>query len=58
MSPGSTVTYTYGAENIIKYITGDADMAGFDDFVGQLEAMESGTLEEIYQAAYDRYINR
>jgi len=50
--------YTYGAENIAKFITGDADMSTYDSFVDTLVSMETGNLEDIYQAAYDRYMSR
>lgn len=50
--------YTYGAENITKFITGDADMSSYDDFVAQLEALNTDELTAIYQAAYDRYVSR
>lgn len=50
--------YTYGAEHITKFITGDEDMAEYDSFVEQINSMECDTLVGIYQDAYDRYISR
>lgn len=50
--------YTYAAEHITKFISGDEDMSQYDAFVAQLSTMKIDELTEIYQAAYDRYVNR
>jgi putative aldouronate transport system substrate-binding protein len=50
--------YTYGAEHIVKFITGDEDMSAYDAFVEKLNSMNVDELTAIYQAAYDRYISR
>ena len=50
--------YTYAAEHISKFITGDEDMSTYDSFVETLNSMKVQELTDIYQAAYDRYINR
>lgn len=50
--------YTYAAEHISKFITGDEDMSTYDAFVEELSGMQVDELTAIYQAAYDRYINR
>lgn len=50
--------YTYAAEHITKFISGDEDMSQYDAFVAQLSTMKIDELTEIYQAAYDCYVNR
>lgn len=50
--------YTYAAEHITKFISGDEDMSQYDAFVQQLSTMRIDELTEIYQAAYDRYVSR
>ena len=50
--------YTYAAEHISKFINGDEPMENYDEFVKTLEGMNVDELTDIYQAAYDRYVNR
>lgn len=50
--------YTYAAEHITKFISGDEDMSQYDAFVAQLSTMKIDELTAIYQAAYDRYVSR
>lgn len=50
---------TYSDEMILKFIFGEEDLdTGFDGFVEQINAMGAPEILEIYQAAYDRYIQR
>ncbi len=50
--------YTYAAEHISKFITGDEDMSTWDAFAESLQGMQVDELTAIYQTAYDRYMNR
>lgn len=50
--------YTYAAEHITKFISGDEDMSQYDAFVEQLKGMKIDELTQIYQDAYDRYVSR
>ncbi len=38
-----------------KFITGDEDLDGWDNYVQTIEQMGMEELLEVYQAAYDRY---
>lgn len=49
---------TYINENILKFITGGADMAEYDGFVEQLKKMGIERVVSITQTAYDRYMQR
>ena len=42
-------------ENIVKFITGERDLAEWDDYVSQVQAMGLEQYLAIYQAAYDRW---
>ena len=46
---------TYISEEIPKFVTGDRDLATWDDFISAVETMHVEELTEVYQAAYDRY---
>ena len=46
---------TLVGEKIVKYIIGAEPLSGYDDFVGQLEAMNIDEVISIYQSALDRY---
>lgn len=48
---------TYLDESVSKFIVGDKSLDEFDAFVQQLEDMGIGDCIEIYQTAYDRYLN-
>lgn len=50
--------YTYAAEHITKFITGDEDLSTYDEFVAAINGMHVDELTAIYQDAYDRYISR
>ena len=50
--------YTFAAEHITKFISGDEDMSQYDAFVEQLKGMQIDELTKIYQDAYDRYVSR
>lgn len=50
--------YTYAAEYISKFITGDEPVEEYDAFVETLNSMQADELVAIYQAAYDRYVSR
>lgn len=50
--------YTYAAEHISKFITGDEDMSTYGAFADTLAGMQVDELTAIYQAAYDRYMSR
>lgn len=39
----------------LKFIFGDADLAQFDEYVGNIEKMGLARALEIQNAAYDRY---
>ena len=43
-------------ENIVKFITGERDLAEWDDYVSQVQAMGLEQYLAIYQAAYDRWL--
>lgn len=47
--------HTYMEEHITKFITGDADLADFGDFVDTIEGMGLAEVTAIKQAALDRY---
>ena len=48
---------TYVTECLSKFITGDMDVdKDYDAFADQLEAMGSGEIKDVYQAAYARFI--
>ena len=48
---------TFLKESIAKYIIGDFSFDSYDtDFVGKLESMNIGRCVELYQQAYDRYM--
>lgn len=46
---------TYRDEMTLKFIFGDADLAQFDEYVGNIEKMGLARALEIQNAAYDRY---
>lgn len=48
---------TYVTECLAKFITGDMDVdKDYDAFVAQLEALNVGEIQKIYQTAYDRFM--
>lgn len=48
---------TFTEEAVVKYIIGDYSFDSYDtDFVGQLEAMNIQRCIDLYQQAYDRYM--
>ena len=49
---------TYAGTMITKYIMGDEPMENFDDFISTMESMNIQEAIDIYQAAYDRYLNK
>jgi putative aldouronate transport system substrate-binding protein len=49
---------TYIEEMAVSFMTGSQSIADFDNFVATVERMGLAELLTIYQAAYDRYINR
>lgn len=49
---------TYVDENIAKFIVGDKSMDEFDDFVETLYDMGIQECIDVYQQAYDRYLER
>ena len=52
---------TYVAENLAKFVNGDKnieDDAQWDEFTSTLESMGIDDIVEVYQAAYDRYLER
>ena len=49
---------TYVSENVVKFVQGTRPMSEFDDFVSTLKSMGVDRYIEIYQAAYDRYLNK
>jgi len=49
---------TYGKENIVKFIIGEKPLDEFDAFADQLVNLGMDRCIEIYQAAYNRYMNR
>lgn len=53
-----TALETYGDEMVLSFITGQTSLDEFDTFVAELEAIGSGRVEEIRQAAYERYLAR
>jgi len=49
---------TYAGTEITKYIIGDNSMDSYETFTSTLEDMGVDRVVEIYQAAYDRYLNK
>ncbi len=49
---------TYLQENIVNFIIGGRSLDEFDDFVAQIEEMGIQQCIDIYQAAYERYLER
>jgi len=49
---------TYATSEILLFIMGDKDFSQWDDYCGELEAMGLSKVLSVYQAAYDRYLNR
>ena len=45
---------TYLNEMFVKFITGEVDLAAFDDYVATAKSMGLEELLRIYQARYDR----
>ncbi len=50
--------YTYASESIPGFITGDKSLDEWDSYVAKLDELGIGTLVEIRQAGYDRYLER
>lgn len=49
---------TYVTENVVKFVQGGLPMSEFDQFVETLKSMGAERYVEIYQSAYDRYLQR
>ena len=49
---------TYVLENVVEYVQGSKPMSQFDEFVSTLKTMGIDRYIEIYQDAYDRYLNK
>ena len=49
---------TFVSERVIRFITGEADLAEWDSFVAQISDMDIETATGILQDAYDRYLAR
>jgi len=52
---------TYVSENLAKFVNGDKninDDAQWEEFTGAIEALGINDIVEVYQAAYERYLNR
>lgn len=49
---------TYAGTMITKFIIGDEPMSEFDTFITTMEEMNIQEAIDIYQAAYDRYLNK
>ena len=48
---------TYASTEVFKFVMGEYDFdADWDNFIGQLHSMGIDTCVDIYQAAYDRYL--
>lgn len=54
---GTDIT-TYAAETLPKFILGTLPMSDWDSYTAQLDAMNIDEIVSVYQAAYDRYLNR
>lgn len=54
---GSTIS-TFVNESAIKFITGQASLDTWDDYVARVNSLGADELLGIYQAAYDRYMAR
>lgn len=52
-----TVT-TYADEEMFKFISGQNSLDKFDEFVSTIESMDIERAEELWKAAYERYLNR
>ena len=48
---------TYIEENVLKFVTGQRDLSEFDAYVKDIEDMGIDQVTELYQAAYERYLN-
>ena len=49
---------TYNEQMLAKFLTGSEPIDNFDQYVAQLKQLGVDRLQEIYQKAYDKYINR
>ena len=49
---------TYAGTEITRYIMGENSMADYDTFTSTMESMGIQDAIDIYQAAYDRYLNK
>ncbi|MEE1223654.1 MAG: extracellular solute-binding protein [Clostridia bacterium] len=49
---------THVDEKTARYIMGLEDLSTFDAYLGELKGFDIDRLLEIYQAAYDRYLNK
>ena len=47
---------TAAAEQSLRFVTGERSLAEYDTFIQDLERMGLGRLQELRQAAYDRYL--
>jgi putative aldouronate transport system substrate-binding protein len=54
----STDIDKYAAQMEARFITGDAALSGWDNYIRDLTSMRVQRLTEIYQAAYSRYMNK
>jgi putative aldouronate transport system substrate-binding protein len=48
---------TYLNENIINFITDQRDLATWDSYIADLNKMNAAKYTEVYQAAYERWLN-
>ena len=59
MTQIKTKLSNYSDEMVYRFIFGEEDLeSGWDGFVAQLKELGSERGEEIYKAAYDRYLAR
>ena len=49
---------TYLTENLVKFITGEKDLADYEAFQAELITMGAEECVAIYQDAYERYMSR
>ena len=48
---------TYIEENVLKFVTGQRDLSEFDAYVKDIEDMGIDQITELYQDAYERFLN-
>jgi len=47
---------TAAAEQSLRFVTGERSLDEYDSFIADLERMGLGRMQELRQAAYDRYL--